>query len=114
MHFSSIISVGDTQGFGLDERRDMSIGKKIATRRKELGLTQEMLAEKLSLSAQAVSRWENEWNLPDMDNLSRIAEILGMSVSNLIGGLTNGKSATSFSPRSTCLRDLRQLPKSRD
>ena len=44
-----------------------------------------MLAEKLSLSAQAVSRWENEWNLPDMDNLGRIAEILGMSVSNLIG-----------------------------
>ncbi len=33
----------------------MSIGKKIATRRKELGLTQEMLAEKLSLSAQAFS-----------------------------------------------------------
>ena len=77
--------MGDTQGFGLDERRDMSIGKKIASRRKELGLTQEMLAEKLSLSAQAVSRWENEWNLPDMDNLGRIAEILGMSVSNLIG-----------------------------
>ena len=67
--------MGDTQGFGLDERRDMSIGKKIASRRKELGLTQEMLAEKLSLSAQAVSRWENEWNLPDMDNLSRIAEM---------------------------------------
>ena len=63
----------------------MSIGKKIAARRKELGFTQEMLAEKLSLSAQAVSRWENEWNLPDMDNIGKIAEILEMSVSNLIG-----------------------------
>ena len=40
----------------------MNIGKKIAERRKELGLTQEALADKLSLSLQAVSRWENRGN----------------------------------------------------
>ena len=35
LHFSSIISEGATQGFGLDVRRDMSEGKKIESRRKE-------------------------------------------------------------------------------
>lgn len=63
----------------------MSIGKRIAGRRKELGMTQEMLAEKLSLSAQAVSRWENGWNLPDIENIARIAAVLKMSSSELIG-----------------------------
>ncbi len=64
----------------------MNIGKRIAERRKELGLTQEALAEKLSLSAQAVSRWENGWNLPDIENIGLIAEALKISPSALIGG----------------------------
>ena len=63
----------------------MNIGKKIAERRKELGMTQEALAEKLSLSAQAVSKWENGWNLPDIENIRLIAEALKMSPSALIG-----------------------------
>lgn len=63
----------------------MNIGRNIAERRKELGMTQEMLAEELSLSAQAVSRWENGWNLPDIENIARIAEVLKMSPSALIG-----------------------------
>lgn len=65
---------------------NMNIGKKIADRRRELGMTQEMLAERLSISAQAVSRWENGWNLPDIENISLIAEHLKMSPSALLGG----------------------------
>ena len=68
----------------------MNIGKKIADRRKELKITQETLAEKLSVSPQAVSRWENGWNLPDMDNLGPIAEALKMSVTELVGGDRTG------------------------
>jgi len=63
----------------------MNIGGKIAKRRKELGMTQEALAEKLSLSPQAVSRWENGWNLPDLENIRLIAGILNISPSALIG-----------------------------
>ena len=62
-----------------------NIGKKIAERRKEFGMTQEALAEKLSLSPQAVSRWENGWNLPDIENITLIAEALNVSLSALIG-----------------------------
>ena len=63
----------------------MNIGKRIAERRKELGMTQDALAEKLSLSPQAVSRWENGWNLPDLENIGLIADALKVSPSALIG-----------------------------
>lgn len=71
----------------------MNIGKKIAQRRKEIRMTQEMLAEKLGLSAQAVSRWENGWNLPDIENIGLIAEALKMS--------------SSASPHRSCLFPIR-------
>ena len=63
----------------------MNIGKRIAARRKELGMTQEALAGKLSISPQAVSRWETGWTLPDMDNLAPLAAALKMGISSLIG-----------------------------
>ena len=63
----------------------MSIGTRIAARRKELGMTQEMLAEKLSLSAQEVSRWENGWNLPDLTNIRRLAKALNIGPASLLG-----------------------------
>lgn len=43
----------------MEQLNNMTIGKKIMSLRKEAGLTQEQLAEKLGLSAQAVSKWEN-------------------------------------------------------
>ena len=62
----------------------MRIGKKIADRRKELQITQEELAERLQVSTQAVSRWENEWNLPDLEKIKAIAETLKTGVSSLL------------------------------
>ena len=63
----------------------MTIGEKISNRRRELGLTQEAFAEALEISPQAVSRWENGWNLPDMDRIGQIADVLKTNVSYLIG-----------------------------
>ena len=63
----------------------MDIGKRIAARRKELGMTQETLAKKLRISPQAVSRWETGWTLPDMENIAPLASALKMSISSLIG-----------------------------
>ena len=57
------------------------IGKRISTRRKKLGLTQEQLAEKAGVTAQAVSKWENGHNLPDIENLQIIANILKLPYS---------------------------------
>ncbi len=59
------------------------IGSKIAEERKRLGMTQEQLAEKLGVSAQTVSKWENGWNLPDIENLNTLSSVLGIPLSSL-------------------------------
>ena len=59
----------------------MSIGSKIADRRKELGMTQQDLAEKLDVSFQAVSSWEREEYLPETERLIEIAEALRTKLS---------------------------------
>lgn len=61
------------------------IGKTIAKKRKELGYTQQNLADYLSLSFQAVSKWENGSTTPDISLLPKIAQFLGTSVDTLIG-----------------------------
>lgn len=63
----------------------MNIGKVILERRKELGWTQQMLAEKLNLSFQAVSKWENGMTLPDIAMLPRLASVLDLSIDSLLG-----------------------------
>lgn len=64
------------------------IGRNIALLRKNAGFTQEELAEKLGVTAQAVSKWENGHNLPDIENLMLIAELLNTSYSALLSGKT--------------------------
>ncbi len=60
------------------------IGKNIYDARKRAGLTQLQLAEKLDVSFQAVSSWERDEYLPDTENLMRLAEKLGVSVTSLV------------------------------
>ena len=52
-----------------------TLGKRIAEHRKRLGLTQDALAEKLGITAQAVSKWENDLSCPDITMLPKLAEI---------------------------------------
>lgn len=62
-----------------------TLGKRIAQLRKEKGLTQEQLAEKVGVSAQAVSKWENDLSCPDITILPLLADILGVTVDELLG-----------------------------
>ena len=52
------------------ELTDMKIGIKIRELRKKRGMTQEQLAEHLNISAQAVSKWENQTAYPDINPVS--------------------------------------------
>ena len=61
-----------------------TLGKKIATRRKERGFTQDELAEQLAVSPQAVSKWENDLSCPDIQLLPKLAELLGCTVDDLL------------------------------
>ena len=69
----------------MEEIRVM-IGQTIATRRKALGLTQKQLAEKLGISNQAVSKWENLEANPDIGLLVPLSEILQTTTDNLLRG----------------------------
>lgn len=58
---------------------------KITELRKSAGLTQDALAEKLGVTFQAVSKWENALSCPDISLLPRIAEIFDVSIDTLFG-----------------------------
>ena len=63
-----------------------SIGKTIASLRKEKGWTQAELAKKLSISDKAVSKWESEIGLPDITIFPDLAKVLGVSIDYLMTG----------------------------
>lgn len=61
----------------------MTLGKTIKQLRKETFLSQEQLAAKLNITAQAVSKWENEESYPDIFFLPKIAAIFGVKIDEL-------------------------------
>lgn len=64
----------------------IKIGRFIATRRKEVGLTQLELAEKLNISDRAISKWETGKSLPDASIMIELCEILGIGINELFYG----------------------------
>lgn len=63
-----------------------TLGKRIAEQRKIKGMKQEELAEKLNVSAQAVSKWENDQSCPDISILPELSKLLGISIDELLTG----------------------------
>ena len=63
----------------------MTLGNKIASLRKQMGLTQEALAQKLEVTNQAVSKWESDQCCPDITLLPRIADVFGITIDELFG-----------------------------
>ena len=64
---------------------EKTMGKRIVQHRKRLGLTQDALAEKLGVTAQAVSKWENDQSCPDIAMLPQLAQIFGITTDELLG-----------------------------
>lgn len=64
----------------------IKIGKFIAALRKEKGLTQEQLGEKLGVTNKTVSRWENGNYMPDVEMLLLLSKEFGISINELISG----------------------------
>jgi len=62
-----------------------ALGRRIAFHRKKNGYTQEELAAKVGVSSQAVSKWEQQVNCPDIMLLPKLACIFGTSVDDLFG-----------------------------
>ena len=78
-----------------------TIGDRIKYHRKRLGMTQEQLAERMGVSAQAVSKWENNLSCPDISVLPELAEVFGISVVAALSAATTNIHSASL-PK--CLR----------
>lgn len=62
----------------------MTVGKKIQKYRKDLGLSQEELGQKLLVSRQTISLWEKDQTVPTIDNLMRLSDIFEISVDEIL------------------------------
>ena len=67
---------------------NQSMGDIISTLRKEKGMTQKDLADRLNITDKAVSKWERNLAFPDTATIPRLADILGMSVEELMNAKT--------------------------
>ena len=63
----------------------MTVGEKIQAYRKQLGLSQDDVGQKLSVSRQTVSLWENNQTVPTVDNLIRLRQVFGVSADEILG-----------------------------
>ena len=63
----------------------MTIGQRIAEARKKLGLSQEALGEKLGVSRQAISKWESDASVPEIDKLIVLSRLFSVSIGWLLG-----------------------------
>ncbi len=62
----------------------MQLGKEIKQLRKLSGMTQEQLAEKLNVSRQALSKWENGAGMPDLESAVKISRLFRISLDELL------------------------------
>ena len=86
---------------------EMTIGRRIAQLRREKGLTQEELSQKMEVSAQAVSKWENDQTCPDIASLPKLAKILGVTVDELLSGKEDAPVAQVLPPEER--KDIKEM-----
>ena len=72
-----------------------SIGETIASLRKQKGMTQNELAEKMNVTDKAVSKWERDLSCPDINTISKLADILDVSVEELLKAKKKENSNTA-------------------
>lgn len=87
----------------------MELGQQLKAHRKELGISQDELAEKIFVSRQSISNWENNKTYPDIHTLLLLAETFGVSLDELIKGDVeemkkeiNAQERAGFSRDSVC------------
>ena len=68
-----------------------TMGETIASLRKEKGMTQKELAEKMSVTDKAVSKWERDLSCPDINSVPHLADVLGVSVEELMNASSENR-----------------------
>ena len=84
----------------------MTLGQKIKDIRKRFGLSQESLAEIISVSRQAITKWERDEGLPDVSNLQELSKVFNLTVDYL---LDNDNSLPSLSMKKELDKDKYEM-----
>lgn len=74
----------------------MSLGKTLAELRKKSKMTQSELGDKLNISAQAISKWENDSSEPDISTLKKLADIYGVTIADIVDGENHSSENSEF------------------
>ena len=82
-----------------------TLGRRIARLRLAKTATQERLAKELNVSPQAVSKWENDINYPDISLLPDLARFLGVSVDELLSGVSASAQESPAAQESAAVRE---------
>ena len=86
-----------------------TLGRRIARLRLARTATQERLAKELNVSPQAVSKWENDINYPDISLLPDLARFLGVSVDELLSGASASTQETAVVQESTAEKSITEV-----
>lgn len=73
-----------------------NIGEIISLLRKEKGMTQNDLAQKLNVTDKAVSKWERNLSCPDINSIPKLAEVLDVSVEELLNAAKHEEKTNEF------------------
>ena len=90
----------------MGKKRGSVVGRHIAAARKQAGLTQEELADRLHVTRQTISNYESMRSQPDIQMLVQLADCLQVPVEELIYGRGTRRPAREFGGLATCCRNL--------
>ena len=74
----------------------MTLAEKLKSIRKQAGMSQEQLAEKLGVSRQAVTKWETDAGIPDIENVIAISALFDISIDELLSNENGAKKPTDY------------------
>ena len=74
----------------------MTLAEKLKFLRKQAGMSQEQLAEKLGVSRQAVTKWETDAGIPDIENVIAISALFDVSIDELLSNENGAKKPTDY------------------
>lgn len=74
----------------------MTFAEKLKSIRKQAGMSQEQLAEKLGVSRQAVTKWETDAGIPDIENIMAISALFDISIDELLSNERGTKKPTDY------------------
>ena len=87
----------------------MKFSEKLKTLRKQFKFSQELLAEKLNVSRQAITKWETEGGLPDIENLMAIAALFSISMDELLSEEKVFRTVSDYTYESVTEYDINRL-----